>query len=152
MDRREKWLGLLSFGFFIMLFALFFIIVPDYYVKVSEFFGDFEFQEVTSNVFLPAPVDYHPVVYETIMRFCIVFGLFQVFVLGLRFFFRSSMSKIAETISNIILWLGVAYMFSLLLYETVELWFHFIGGVIAVIGFSLIARSFVVLLFWRKKI
>ena len=151
-DRRENWIGLLSFGFFIMLFALFFVIVPNYYTKVSDFFGDFELQEVTSNVFLPAPelLHVHSVVYETVMRFCIIFGLFQFFVLALRFYFRSSVNKIAETTSNIVLWLGAAYMFNILLSKAVE-WFPFIGGIIAAVGFSIIARSLVMLLFWRRK-
>ncbi len=148
-DEREKWISLLSFGFFIMLFSLFFIIVPNYYVRVTDFFGDFELKEVASNLFLPAPAGLHPVVYETVMRFCIVFGLFQFFVLALRFYFKSSVKKIAETVSNIVLWLGAAYVFNLLLSKAVA-WFPFIGGIIAVIGFSIIARSFVILLFWRK--
>ena len=150
-DRREKWIGLLSFGFFIMLFALFFVIVPDYYAEVSKFLGDFEMKEVAHNVFLPAPVQRHPVVYDTAMRFCIVFGLFQCFVLALRFYFRSSVSKMAETISNVVLWLGASYMFFLLTSKTAGFWFNFIGGLIAVAGFSLIARSLVMLL-WRMKI
>jgi len=149
-DGRERWIGLFSFGFFIMLFALFFIIVPDYYAEVVDFFTDFEMKEFAYNVSLPAPVDHHFVVYETVMRFCIVFGLFQFFVLALRFYFRSSLSNMAETISNIVLWLGVAYMFYLLMLETVT-WFPFIGGIIAVMGFSLIARSLVVLLLWRWR-
>jgi hypothetical protein len=150
-DGREKWIGLLSFGFFIMLFALFFIIVPNYYAEVSDFFGDFKLQEVAHNLFLPAPVHPHPVVYETVMRFCIVFGFFQVFILALRFYFRSSVRKMAETTSNIVTWFGAAYMFNLLFSASVE-WFPFIGGLIAVLGFSLIARSLVILLFWRRNV
>lgn len=150
LDRRESWIGLLSFGFFIMLFALFFIIVPDYYTEVSGFFKDFELQEVAYNVSLHAPVHHHSVVYKTVMWFCIVFGLFQFFVLALRLYFRSSKSKIAETTSNIVLWLGAAYMFNLLLSKTVK-WFPFIGGIIAVIGFSIIVRSLIVLLFGRRE-
>ena len=33
-----------------MLFALFFVIVPDYYAEVSKFLGDFEMKEVAHNV------------------------------------------------------------------------------------------------------
>lgn len=146
-DRRENWIGLLSFGFFIMLFAMFFVIVPNYYTEVLDFFKDFKLQEVASNLYLPAPVHHHPVVYDTVMRFCIVFGLFQFFVLTLRFYFKSSLSKVAETISNIVLWLGAAYMFLLLSIKPQDFWFPFFGGIIAVIGFSIIARSLAVLLF-----
>jgi len=152
-DRRENWIGLLSFGFFVMLFALFFVIVPNYYAEVLAFFEDFELRNITDNVLLPAPthVNEHHVVYETVMRFCIVFGLFQFFVLALRLNFKSHMNKVAETTSNIVLWLGAAYMFNLLLSEAIKKWFPFIGGIIAVVGVSLIARSLVVLAFWRGR-
>ena len=152
-DRRENWIGLLSFGFFIMLFALFFVIVPDYYTKVMNFFHSFELQAVFNNVLLPAPQGPHPVVYETVMQFCVVFGLFQFAILGLRFYFKSPITKIAETSSNIVTWLGAAYMFSLLLARTLEApeWFRFLGGIIAVFGLSLIVRSVIVLLFWKKR-
>jgi hypothetical protein len=149
VDKRENWLGLLSFGFFVMLFALFFVIVPHYGDRVMDFFRSFEMQEISPNVFLPAPEGNHPLVYETVMRFCLVFGLFQFVILGLRFYFRSTVSKVAETVSNIVWWLGAAYLFSLLLSRSLE-WFPFIGGLIVVGGFSMIARSIVMLLFWRK--
>ncbi len=147
---REKWIGLFSFGFFIMLFALFFIVVPDYYTRVRGFLGDFEMREVASNLFLPAPAEHHPVVYETVMRFCIVFGSFQFIVLALRFYFISPWSKIAETISNIVFWMGVAYIFNLLLLQAIT-WFALVGGIIAVVGFSIITRSLVLLLVLAYK-
>ncbi len=148
--REEKWFGLLSFGFFILLFALFFIIVPNYSIEVSDFFNDIKMQKVIPNVLFPAPKTHHPIVYETVMRFCIIFGLFQFFVLALRFYDRSHVSKVAETISNIVIWFGAAYMFNLLLSESPSFWFPFIGGIIAVFGASIIARSLVTLLFWRR--
>ena len=78
-DKKSNWIGLLSFGFFILLFALFFIIVPDYSSKVTDFFKDFELVEIALNFYLPAPLHRHPLVYETVMRFCIIFGFFQFF-------------------------------------------------------------------------
>lgn len=149
-DRRDNWIGLLSFGFFIMLFALFFIIVPNYGKEVERFLGSFKLKEVASNVFLPAPEGNHQVVYQTVTNFCIVFGLFQFFILALRLHFKSSVSKMAETVSNIVLWLGAAYMFNLLS-RTQTSWFPFIGGLIAIVGLSLVARNLTKLLFWRRS-
>jgi uncharacterized membrane protein YidH (DUF202 family) len=148
--RERNWFGILSFGFFILLFALFFIIVPDYSSKVSDFFNDIQMQEVIPNVFFPAPQDPHPVVYETVMNFCIVFGVFQLVVLALRIYHMSHMSKKAETISNIVIWFGAAYMFYLLSSESPSFWFPFIGGIIAVFGASIIVRSLVTLIFKRR--
>jgi hypothetical protein len=131
-----------------MLFAVFFIIVPNYYVKVQEFLQDFFTLKPLPGIpeiYLPYPENAHPIVYKTMMRFCAIFGLFQFGVLALRYYIRSSLSKVAETIGNIVSWLGVAYMFNLLLLDVVE-WVPFIGGVIVVFGVSLIVRSLVVLL------
>jgi hypothetical protein len=149
-QKDENWFGLLSFGVFILLFALFFVIVPNYWSLVEEFFRDFKFEEVASNVVFPVPQGHHPVVYETIMRFCVVFGLFQFVVLALRLYFRSKVNKVAETVSNIVIWLGAAYMFNLLLLKPVDFWFPFLGGLIVVFGVSLIVRSVVTLLPWRR--
>lgn len=128
-----------------MLFALFFIIVPNYGKEVEGFFGSFKLKEVASNVFLPAPEGQHQVVYQTVTNFCIVFGLFQFFILALRLYFRSSVSKVAETVSNIVLWLGAAYMFNLLLSRAAT-WFPFIGGLVTVLGLSIVARNLIKLL------
>lgn len=134
-----------------MLFALFFLIVPNYGDKVAEFFTDFKLKEIAPNFFLPAPEHPHPVVYETVMQFSLIFGIFQFFILGLRLYIRSTLSRIAETVSNIVFWLGAGYMFYLLTWNPVRFWFPFIGGIIAVIGFSIVARSLVTLLFWRRR-
>lgn len=146
-DQREKWIKLLSFGFFIMLFALFFIIVPDYYTYVSNFLEDFFTLKPypgIANIHLPFPERDHFVVYETVMRFCMIFGLFQFFVLGLRFYFKSTVSKIAETASNIVIWIGAGYMFSLLHSEATQ-WIPFLGGIITILGLSLVIRSLIIL-------
>jgi len=149
---RENWIGLLSFGFFIMLFALFFVIVPDYGNKVLDFFKSFQLEEILNNIrILPYPTGSHPEIYQAVMQFCLVFGLFQFFVLALRCYVKSSITKISETISNIVLWLGASYVFNLLLTEGTSWWVNFIGGIIAVLGFSLIARSLIILMFWRRK-
>ncbi len=157
-NRRDSWIGLLSFGFFIMLFAMFFLIVPDYGDKVVRFFQDFKLQEVAPNFFLPGPEHYyrdvHPYVYNAAMQFCLIFGMFQFLVLGLRLYLKSTLSRIAETVSNIVFWLGAGYMTYLLTQNTIptRFWFPFIGGVIAVIGLSIIARSLVTLLFWHRRV
>lgn len=152
IDRRESWLGLLSFGFFLMLFALFFVIVPDYGETVVGFFKDIEMKQVVPGVSLPAPGGppmRNAIIYENVMHFCLIFGIFQFAILALRFYFRSTVRKVAETISNIVGWLGAAYAFSLLLAGTLE-WFPFIGALIVVGGFSIIVRSIVMLLLWQK--
>lgn len=148
---REKWIGLLTFGFFIMLLAMFFVIIPNYWDKVIAFFESFELKEIVAIQIFPHPTGSHPEIFQAVTQFCLVFGLFQIFILVLRLFIKSSLTKISETVSNIVLWLGASYIFNILLTEGTDWWFNSIGGLIAVLGFSLIARSIIILLFRRRN-
>lgn len=146
--RREKRdiLGLASFGFFLMLVGVIWIITPNLLEEVRDFFEDFKLEEeVFPNVFLPAPASSHPVVYTAVARFCFVFGLFQIFILVLRFIFREPVDKIAGTFSGMAFWLGAGFLANILSAETIK-WFVFLGWIIVLIGLSLVIRSLVVLL------
>jgi hypothetical protein len=146
---KENWIGLLTFGFFILLLASFFVINPEYWSKILGFLESFELRKIVGVPILPHPTGSHSEVYQAITHFCLVFGLFQFFVLALRFFIKSSLSKISETASNIVFWLGASFVFNILLAEGTIWWFNCIGGIIAVLGFSIIVRSLITIFFWR---
>ena len=143
-EDQEK-LGFASLGFFLLLTGVIWIITPNLFQKVIDFFRDFELAEISPNVFLPAPVHHHPVVYSAFARFCFVFGLFQIVVLVLRFFFRDSVDRVAGTFSGIIFWLGVGFFSNLLAAESLD-WFGSFGWFIVFVGLSLVVRSFLVLM------
>jgi len=147
--RHEKRdiLGLASFGFFLLLIGVIWVITPNLSQKVIDFFEDFKLEEeVFPNVFLPAPAHRHPVVYTALARFCFVFGLFQIVILVLRFVFREPVDKIAGTFSGMVFWLGAGFVANMLSAATIK-WFVFLGWIIVLIGLSLVIRSLVVLLF-----
>ena len=140
-------LGLASFGFFLLLIGVIWVITPNLSQKVIDFFKDFELkEEIFPNVFLPAPVHHHSVVYTALARFCFAYGLFQIVILVLRFFFRESVDRMAGTFSGIVFWLGVGFVSNLLAAGAIE-WFGFLGWSIVFIGLSLVVRSLLVLLF-----
>ena len=145
-EAQDK-LGLVSFGFFILLIGVIWVITPNLFEKVIDFFKDFKLEEeIFPNVSLPAPAGPHPVVYTALARFCFVFGLFQIAILVLRIFFRESLDKVAGAFSGIVFWLGAGYVSNLLAARTID-WFGFIGWLIVFIGLSLVVRSLLVLLF-----
>jgi len=142
-------LGLVSFGFFLLLIGVIWIITPNLHQKIIDFFNDFKrTEEIFPNVFLPAPehLERHTEVYTALARFCFAFGLFQIVILVLRFFFREPLSRMAGTFSGIVFWLGVGFISSLLADGEIG-WFGFLGWVIVFIGLSLVVRSLLVLLF-----
>ena len=153
MIRRERQrekrdiLGLASFGFFLLLVGVIWVITPDLSQEVVDFFKYFKLEEeIFPNVFLPAPEGSHPVVYTALARFCFVFGLFQIVILVLRFLFRDSLDKMAGTFSGMVFWLGVGFASNMLAAGNIG-WFVFLGWFIVVIGLSLVVRSLLVLLF-----
>ncbi len=151
-NSREKWIGILTFGFFIMLFALFFVMIPDYWDKIMAFFGSFELKEIGAIPIFPTPTGRHPEIYQAVTQFCLIFGLFQIFILVLRLFIKSPLTKISETGSNIVTWLGASYVFNILLTEGTGWWVNSIGGLIVVLGLSLIVRSIIIILFRPRNI
>jgi len=136
------WLSTLSFGFFLILFGLIWIITPNFSSKVIDFAENFHLEHLTEHVVLPAPKESHPVVYTAAMQFCLVFGAFQIVILVLRFIFHDSLDKKSGTISNIAFWFSTSFFINMLVNEPTR-WFGFLAGLIISIGLAIIASSLV---------
>ncbi|MFX1301637.1 MAG: hypothetical protein ACFFDE_12020, partial [Promethearchaeota archaeon] len=95
----------------------------------------------------------HVVVYTAAQQFCFALGVFQIVILALRFAARSQVSKKAETVGNLVYWIGAGYLTGTLLLErTVParwladphiLWFVFWAAIIMLIGVTLIIRAII---------
>jgi len=161
---RESLISAISVGLFFVLIGSIFMTTPNLFEKILAFFRDFDIVRVphTSNIFLPAPVHpfTHRVVYVAVEHFSYVWGLFQVVVLALRLVTRSPLRKDAETMSNIVFWLGTGFLTRTFLIETVRLpllaemerWFVFWSGIIMLLGVSLIVRAIVLAVAPRRHV
>jgi len=145
--------GLVSLGFFLVILGAIFLITPDAVGAASAFIKDFTLVEIpgTPRWLLPAPASSHPVIYGAVERFCLAFGASQAVVLILRFVFRSSVSKKAKSLGDIVFWSGISYIAGLL--QTGGLgWFTFWSGFIIFAGLSLIIRSLIILALGEKVV
>jgi hypothetical protein len=141
----------LAFGGFLIIIGLLFVLTPDLWQKVTDFFNSITttavpFGSSTSNVMLPAPADpaAHQVLYNAVLQFDVAFGILQVIILGLRIWVHSRTRRIAETLGNAVFWLGAAVLVNVfLLTGTLNGWFEYWAALIVVVGVSLIARAFV---------
>jgi hypothetical protein len=146
---REGLFSAISAGFFFILVGAIFVTTPNFFDKILAFFNDFKIVSVpnTGNLVLPAPgsPSTHSVLYSAVTQFSLILGLFQIFILALRFVADSPFSKKAETASNLVFWLGASYLISTLLNETTTMttWFVFWAEVIMLIGVSLIIRAII---------
>jgi hypothetical protein len=149
MTRSERkrsegvnWLGLVSFGFFLMLLGIITMITPNLSQEVIVFFKDFTLKKVNGNIFFPVPESSHPVLYIAAKQFSFIFGFFQIIILVFGLALRTPLTKIRDTIFNVIFWFGVGFFFNMLANKSVS-WFGFLAGIIISIGLAIVVSNLV---------
>jgi hypothetical protein len=133
----------ISIGFFLLLVGALFVINPDLFGSILDFFKDFKLVDVpNTNITFPAPAspNSHSMVYGAAGQFSIALGVFQIIILALRFFIPSSWEKRSETVGNFVFWVGASFLIQLFLIETTQ-WFVFWSTIIILVGVSIIARA-----------
>jgi hypothetical protein len=148
---RESLIGAVSAGFFLVLLGVLFIATPGLFSRTIDFFegfGSVVVPNTTISFLAPTHPLSHRVVYTAAEQFCFAFGVFHVVILALRFAARSSTDKKADTIGNLIFWIGAGYLIRTLLIEATRwtaltTWFVFWAVLITLIGVTLIARAII---------
>jgi len=143
-SKGMDWLGILSFGFFVLLLGAMWVATPNLSEEVKTFFNpeNWRLQNVTENITFPRPERHYPVLYTAAMQFCIIFGAFQIAILALRFFLHEPLDRIEETLGGIVLWFSFSFFLNLLTNEAIS-WFSFLAGIIVSVGLSIIVRGIV---------
>lgn len=118
--------------------------------NVTGFVSTFIFTQVPgTSIWLPAPANpaAYIALYKAVFQFCIGVGILEIVVFTVRNWFNSPLPRKAETIENIVFWLGTGYLVITYLVNItiISEWFVFWAGIILVGGLSLIARSFVLM-------
>jgi hypothetical protein len=137
-------------GFFILLGAAF-AFTPGIAEKTSAFFSDlttvtfpFGSPGSTASLLAPAHPAEHQGFYTAVLTFLIGVGVLQIVILALRLVVHSHIRRIAQSVGDLIFWLGAAIVANVfLLTGTHNGWFQFWSSLIVLIGLSLIARFFV---------
>jgi hypothetical protein len=137
-------------GFFILLGAVF-AFTPGIAEKTSAFFSDlttvtfpFGSPGSTASLLAPAHPAEHQGFYTAVLTFLIGVGVLQIVILALRLVVHSHIRRIAQSVGDLIFWLGAAIVANVfLLTGTHNGWFQFWSSLIVLIGLSLIARFFV---------
>lgn len=140
----ESIITVISVGFVLVLLGTLFIITPNLFGGIIDLFGDFELIDVpNSDLTLPGPAspgDF-TVVYVAAAQLSFAIGIFQIVILALRFVFASPWRKKAETVGNLVFWLGAGFLIQTFLLATNVQWFVFWSTIMMLFGVSLIARA-----------
>ncbi len=137
-------------GFFIIL-GFVFAFTPGIAEQTSYFFNDLTTQSYlntssTITLLSPAHPADHQGFYNAIMNFFLGVGVLQIIILVLRLVVHSRIRRIAQSMGDLIFWLGAAVIANVfLLAGTLNGWFQFWASLLVLVGLSLIARAFVYL-------
>jgi len=153
---RESLITAISAGFFLILLGTLFIITPPLFNRIIDFFRNFTplVQVPNTIIYLPAPtrpLD-HRIVYTAVEQFAFAFGVFQIVILALRFAARSPVDKKAETVGNLVFWIGVGYLTRTILllqptrWPELTTWFVFWAAIFMLIGVTLIIRAIILVI------
>lgn len=140
--RDTGWIGILSFGLFVLALGLVWMLTPNSYDEVVSFTKDFHLKNVTEHIALPAPINNHPVLYTALMQLSIAIGIIEIVILSLRFAFHETLDKKADTIGGIGFWFGVAFFLNMLANGALS-WFGFIASIIVCVGLLVILSNIV---------
>jgi len=150
--KKENFITAVYAGFiFILLAVLYFINVHvNVWGKFVSFIGTFTLATVPgTSISLPVPANPsgYTLLYIIAFQFCLGLGLLEIAILALRIWLNSPFPRKAETIENIVFWLGTSYLVVTYLVNITipSEWFVFWAGIILIAGLSLIARAFVLM-------
>ena len=99
---------------FIVLAAVYFINLPNsLFDDAVNFFGAFKLAQVPGVSFsLPAPAvpAAHIALYVAVFQVTLGLGILEIGVLALRIHLRSPVARKAETVGNLVFWLGASFL------------------------------------------
>ena len=150
--KKENLITALYIGaVFILLAIIYFVNLPNnLWTSIVNFFSSLTLATVPGTSFgLPAPVvpAAHLTLYVAAFQFALGLGVLEIAVLTIRIMLHSSVSRKAETIENLVFWLGASYLVITYLVNMsiMSEWFVFWAGIVLILGLSLIARAFVLI-------
>jgi hypothetical protein len=136
---------------FILLAVIYFANLPsNLWDSIVKFFSSLTLAQVPGTaITLPAPAipDAHLALYLAAFQLALGIGILEIAILTIRIMLHSPISRKAETVENIVFWLGASYLVITYLVNMTIMteWFVFWAGIVLIAGLSLVARAFVLL-------
>jgi hypothetical protein len=153
-EKKESLLTAIWIGsIFITLAVVYVVHLPSsLWDRIVNFFMSLTLVTVPSvGVPLPAPANPSDLgnieLYNAGFQFAIAIGAIEIVILVIRILLNSPVARKAETIENIVFWLGSSFLISTYLLNitiTAE-WFVFWAGIILIFGVGLITRAIILL-------
>ncbi len=146
--KKESLVTAVYLGAIFIILALVFVLNTGIWVHITNFFSSLTLAPLPgTGITLPAPVTpaAHTTLYAIAFQFTMGIGLLEMVVLVVRILLHSPIQRKAETVENLVFWLGTSYLIiSYLINITLQTeWFVFWAGIILIGGVSLVTRAFI---------
>ena len=148
--KKESLVTALYIGAIFIILALIFVLNTGVWGRLVNFFSTLTLAQVPgTSISLPAPLNpaSHTQLYNSAFQFSIGVGILEIVILTVRILLHSPLARKAETIENLVFWLGTSYLIIAYLIN-IKLqteWFVFWAGIILIAGFSLLTRAFILI-------
>jgi hypothetical protein len=148
--KRESLFTALYIGAILILIAIVYVMNLSIWNQIINFFTSLTLVQVPSTGFpLPAPSipSEHVPLYNSVFQFSLGIGIIEIFILCLRVSWHSPVDRKAETIENIVFWLGASYLIGAYLVNMIIAaeWFVFWAAIILTFGLALLTRAAVIM-------
>lgn len=148
--KKESLVTALYVGAIFIILALIFVLNTGVWGHLVNFFSTLTLAQVPgTSITLPAPLNpaLHTQLYNAAFQFSIGLGILEIVILTVRILLHSPLARKAETIENLVFWLGTSYLIiSYLVNMTLQTeWFVFWAGIILIAGLSFLTRAFILI-------
>ncbi len=153
-DKKESFLTAIYIGSIFIILAVVYIahLPSSIWDRIVNFFLSLTLAPVPgTGIALPAPSNPADAgnieLYAAGFQFAIALGAIEIAILVIRILWHSPVSRKAETLENIVFWMGASYLLITYLVNMsiAAEWFVFWAGIILIFGLSLVTRAFVLL-------
>ncbi len=137
--RLRSSIGTISSGLFLVLVGTLFIIFP-VIDEARSFVQDLRLRPVIDGIQLPLPTSHHPLFYHILSYFATIWGGWLIIVCIIRIATRDQRSKIVDTLTDGIFWLGLAFLLSQIEIEILQFRQVF-AGIIVLVGIGIVIKA-----------
>ena len=153
--RKESLVTYVYVGAIFIILALVFVLNTGISGRIVNFFSSLTLAQVPgTNIALPAPSipSAHIQLYDIGFQFTISVGILEIVTLMVRILLHSQFARKAETIQNLVFWLGTSFLIMAYLVNTSlqTEWFVFWSGIILMAGLALVTRGIIIFLAKRN--
>ncbi len=138
--KKSDFVGLATAGMVLLLLAALYIMTPNIFSNLVDFFSSFELLEIAPGYMVFRPSASNALVYAFVFQFCAGIAMVYFFTVLLHLLSSSPLHKTGSSFIGTLTWFGFAWSTYLLLIESLD-WVTWMGYMALVLGFSIVIGS-----------